>query len=376
MSIAFYLRVSKKEKTESLSQSLEHQKLLLEEWRSRENLETERIEYYIDDGYSGLGKKRPSYELMIARCLLGKIHMVVVKDFSRLARDHLLLATLREELFPSLQIRLVSLGDYYDSEKKINELSVSLQSIFYEYYCHDISRKVKLALDTKKQEGYTAVAKAPFGYRKGTDNSFVICEEEAEMIRRIFALSSGGMSCSKIGKIMGMDSARIWNILHNPVYGGTRVWHKFENYPGLKHSTKYLPRNQWCYQVDYHPAIVDKNQIMTCDEKDGTNRKKGPRHIFHGITKCMDCNRALCHDRRKTGWLCCNHCFASEKKVIRIETLWKICSKQLKCLSEGQFSEPEGINDRLREYILHEFIHTIRISSKGSIQILWNFKEE
>lgn len=110
--------------------------------------------------------------------------VLVVKDFSRLSREYLVLARLREQVMPECQVRLVSLGDGYDSDDYKSAgfcggLDISFRELFYEYYCHDISRKVKGALWAKNERGDYVSAKVPYGYRK-VNGSLKIQPEEAK----------------------------------------------------------------------------------------------------------------------------------------------------------------------------------------------------
>lgn len=75
-----------------------------------------------------------------------------------MSREYLVLARLREQVMPECQVRLVSLGDGYDSDDYKSAgfcggLDISFRELFYEYYCHDISRKVKVHFGLKTREG-------------------------------------------------------------------------------------------------------------------------------------------------------------------------------------------------------------------------------
>lgn len=135
-------------------------------------------------------QRRPAYERLLAAVLMGRVKVLVVKDFSRLSREYLVLARLREQVMPECQVRLVSLGDGYDSDDYKSAgfcggLDISFRELFYEYYCHDISRKVKGALWAKNERGDYVSAKVPYGYRK-VNGSLKIQPEEAKALRFLF----------------------------------------------------------------------------------------------------------------------------------------------------------------------------------------------
>ena len=88
MKIAFYLRLSiadgdlgKNNKDES--NSIENQRILLQNYLTSMEMETDDIAEYIDDGYSGLNFDRPSFRRMIEDAKVGKIDTIIVKDLSR-----------------------------------------------------------------------------------------------------------------------------------------------------------------------------------------------------------------------------------------------------------------------------------------------------
>lgn len=190
--IAMYLRISKQDRTGSKEGSIEHQKKMILNWlhdqqflQEEENVPQKSyltdnkcnptnkytIIEYKDEGYSGMTQRRPAYERLLAAVLMGRVKVLVVKDFSRLSREYLVLARLREQVMPEYQVRLVSLGDGYDSDDYKSAgfcggLDISFRELFYEYYCHDISRKVKGALWAKNERGDYVSAKVPYGYRK------------------------------------------------------------------------------------------------------------------------------------------------------------------------------------------------------------------
>ena len=66
--------------------SIENQKKLIETWGQKNQLPVSR--WYIDAGWSGRTLNRPEFQKMIADIGRGEVDCVVVKDLSRLGRDH------------------------------------------------------------------------------------------------------------------------------------------------------------------------------------------------------------------------------------------------------------------------------------------------
>ena len=66
----------------------------------------------------------------------GKIGAVIVKDQSRLGRDHLETDIMMELIFPQYDIRFIAVTDGVDSINGINEIT-SLRNYFNDMYASD-----------------------------------------------------------------------------------------------------------------------------------------------------------------------------------------------------------------------------------------------
>ena len=62
------------------------------------------VEYYIDDGYSGTNFDRPAIKKLMEDIVDEKVNAVIVKDLSRLGRNHIYVDFLLEEIFPKHKI--------------------------------------------------------------------------------------------------------------------------------------------------------------------------------------------------------------------------------------------------------------------------------
>lgn len=264
--IALYARISKKDKRKnSVSNTIENQMFLLRSYVSDNDLcsDNESICEFVDEGFSGTDRKRPAFMKMLACVELKQAHIVIVKDFSRLSREHLLVSELREKYFPLKQVRFIAILDSYDSDSAEDAGIIHpFKTLFNEYYCSDISRKVRSALEAKKNAGEYAVAKLPYGY-KAENGKIVIDERKAEDIRMMYKMRCDGITYEKIAHTFDMTVSMVWRILHEPSYLGYHVWHRYENEIVLpKKRTKQYPE-QWKISRDTENdiAIVDKTML-------------------------------------------------------------------------------------------------------------------
>lgn len=398
--VACYCRVSKAEKKGQESGSIRHQKALLRQYMSYLGLDPDAALWFVDDGYSGMTEDRPGYETLLAEIMKGAVHTVLVKDFSRLTREHLVLGRLRELFFPSYGVRLLSVGDVYDSMQDLDGgLQAEVRGLFYEFYSRDISRKVKMSLQSRKEAGSYAVAKVPYGYRKDGD-SWRIEQAEAENIRLLFACAGEGMSCREAGERIGWDAARVWYVLHNPVYAGFHVWHRYENFLGQFTVTGHVPRQHWYMEKQAHPAIVSEELFAQIQgrmmHQEPLKRKK--RHIFSGVTKCRHCGHALVAGRRKKEELCCRNCTGKEQRRVEIGALLEAFAAQ--CVIQfREVHDPGGecgmICEKLKDLVqiyrkngrdgmnwqeetglrlcIRQLARCIEVDQEGNLWIWWNF---
>lgn len=110
---ALYCRLSKDDEKAGESCSIETQKTLLMQYARENNLLP--VEFYADDGYSGLNFERPDFQRMMDDIVAGRVHTVVTKDLSRLGRDHLGVGQYTEIYFPTHNIRYIAINDGVDT---------------------------------------------------------------------------------------------------------------------------------------------------------------------------------------------------------------------------------------------------------------------
>lgn len=399
---AFYARISKADRrNSSISNSIKNQTGILYNAVSVLNsagndnisIKNDSIQVFIDDGYSGRSSRRPAFRKMIAKSVLGEIDTILVKDFSRFSREHILMSEFLEQVFPERGIRFISVADCYDSARNNTSLSTSFKSLFNEYYCKDISHKVKSVLSAKKEAGCYCMANVPFGYIKTSckDSIIDINSEEAKIVHKIFSLAADGLNCREIAdtlntrgffagrKCSEWNSSYIWSIINNPFYTGIHVWHKYES--GIR-----LPKEYWKTGAGSHSAIVSMELYNKARQNTYKSSPKGRRHIFHGITKCKTCHKALCAGRRQKEFLCCSNCQPGELKKIHTDTLFKICLDKInseflkhpcpfkdKGILTGILADSRQCSLHGKELLLHNFIQRIEIGCHQDIDIFWKF---
>ena len=128
MNIGIYLRLSMadgdlEEKNKKESNSIENQRLLLQEYiLNHPELYGEVIEY-VDDGYTGTNFERPAFQQMITDAKNDLIQVILAKDLSRLGRNYIEMGDYLDQIFPRLGVRVIAVGSGYDSNDHLGDVS-------------------------------------------------------------------------------------------------------------------------------------------------------------------------------------------------------------------------------------------------------------
>ncbi len=307
--IAIYLRLSKEDSKDKAarqkgeSNSIAMQRSLLKRYIEEMFTDYEIIEF-CDDGYTGTNFDRPGIQEMLKKIKSGEIDCVIVKDFSRFARDYIELGSYLEQIFPFLGVRFISVNDGYDSadvQDGIAGMDVNFKNLLYDLYSRDLSDKVRSSLAIRKEKGQYVSANSPFGYEKdpADRHALIIAEDEAEVVRKIFFLTLEGNTSVEIAKLFNEAGIRtpiefkiekgktsrvpkgkrfLWNgsticqILRNEIYIGNIVQKKYtKDFVGGKN--RMNPREEWLVAYGHHEPIIDREVFDKVQER----RKSGKR---------------------------------------------------------------------------------------------------
>lgn len=332
---AAYLRLSKDDgdidgSIKSESNSISSQRELVRSY-IKEHDDMQLFDIYVDDGYSGSDFDRPEFKRMMADIEAGDVDCVIVKDLSRLGRDHIEAGRLIQKTFPALDVRFIAITDGFDSlyaDSTDSSLILPIKNFVNDSYCRDISVKVKAQQTVKRKEGKCISAFTVYGYKKNPEdkNSLIIDEYAADIVRKIFAWKIAGMSLVAIAeklnaagilspmeykRYLGMkyhsgfegSSTAKWaavsvkRILVNPVYLGTMVQGKQEkiNYKVKNRIDK--PREEWICVENTHEAVVSEVDFLTVQDLlkyDGrASNQTDTANLFSGILVCADCKAPM-----------------------------------------------------------------------------------
>ena len=144
-----YERLSRDDELQSESNSIVHQKAMLEDFAHRNNLPNPT--HFTDDGISGTRFDRPGFMSMMAEVEAGNVGCIVVKDMSRLGRDYLKVGQIME-ILRQKGVRLIAINDSVDSFKGDDDFT-PFRNIMNEWYARDTSKKIKSVFKSKGMSG-------------------------------------------------------------------------------------------------------------------------------------------------------------------------------------------------------------------------------
>jgi DNA invertase Pin-like site-specific DNA recombinase len=197
----------------------------------------ELLEVLADRGISGatLPAERPGFGQVLERAAAGGFILLVWK-FDRLARNlRHAITTVHDELIArDVELRSVTEAAI-DTGSPMGRMIFAIFAGMAEGERETITLRTKSGRLQKGHNGGIACGTAPFGYRRREDGTFEVVEDEARVVRLMFALREDGLELQEIADRLNTAGHRgrkggIWRkgtvgyCLDNPKYRGTLEW--------------------------------------------------------------------------------------------------------------------------------------------------------
>ena len=318
---ALYARLSQEDALDGESNSIANQKKILLKYATDNHFSNPT--FFIDDGVSGVTFDRPGWNEMIRLAEARKVQTVIVKDMSRMGRDYLKVGYYTESFFAERDIRYIAINDGVDSDKGDNDFT-PFRNLFNDFYARDTSKKIRAVMRAKGNAGEHLCTNPPYGYMKdpADKKKWIVDEEAAEIVKRIFDLCIAGKGPMQIAKLLTdehiltvkahyaqragkplpekpyhWDPKSVAGILERPEYTGCTV--NFKTYSKshkLKKRLHNVPENQRIFP-NTQPAIIDEQVFVRVQELRENKRrpaKQAERQgLFSGLLYCADCGSKL-----------------------------------------------------------------------------------
>ena len=261
---------------------------------------------YSDEGITGTStKRRDGFNRMVEDALNGKIDLIVTKSVSRFARNTVdSLSTVRKLKDAGVEVYFEKENIYTLDQK--GELLITIMSSLAQEESRSISENTTWGQRKRMADGHGCLGFSHFlGYDRGPNGEFVINEEQAKVVRRIFNEYLDGKNTSQIARDLSNDGIKtvtgkdrwhpttIISILKNEKYIGDCLMQKFYIEDFL---TKKLVKNQGELQQYYvkghHEPIISEEVYNAVQRKMKASQKKkhqsGARD-FSSMIVCGDC---------------------------------------------------------------------------------------
>ena len=325
---ALYCRLSRDDGGDAESNSIGNQKTILSRYAADHGFSNTK--FYVDDGWSGANFSRPGFEAMMSDVDSGLIGTIICKDMSRFGRDYLHVGLYTEVKFPEAGIRFIAINDGVDSASGASDDFTPFRNIINEWYCRDISKKIKASMQSRAKSGEHLTGNAPYGYKKDPNNpkKWVIDEEPAKIIQEVFQLYLNGQNAVQIsnemekrgydapgdylakqnqyrkGKAVTFETPKaMWhpgtvlNLLDRYEYCGHTVSYRRKTISYKTHKTTLNDEADWIITKNTQAPIIDEEtwQAVHKMRESGRRRKehvwdKGP---LNGFLYCPDCGSKL-----------------------------------------------------------------------------------
>jgi DNA invertase Pin-like site-specific DNA recombinase len=330
-----YTRLSKEDRRKDGraadgSDSIKNQRDLLLDFVNG-NPDIRVVHILADDGATGANFDRDDFKAMIRHIESGEVNCVIVKDFSRLGRDHIETGKYIERYFASKNVRFISVNDNYDSLKSdmsddSNGLIVPFKNIINEAFLEDISVKTRSQLEIKRKNGELVCNYAVYGYLKSSEKTLIPDDYAAEVVRAVFDAKIRGCGEGQIAERLNADGVlspaeykksqgmayytpfagrgqsrwtpnAIKRLLTNRVYIGALEQGK-RTKPGYRvKKTFYKPREAWNIVENDHEPIVSEADFMLVRDLMAKDTRTPPGaetlRMFSGLVVCGQCGRSM-----------------------------------------------------------------------------------
>ena len=327
---ALYERLSRDDEAQGDSNSIVNQKRLLEQYAQKNGYEN--VVHYTDDGYSGGNFERPGWKRLVEDIQNDRVKTVIVKDMSRIGRNYLEVGFYTEVMFREKGVHFIAVGNGVDSNVQGSGEFAPFLNIMNEYYIRDCSRKITATLQMKGKSGKHMCGNIIYGYKAdpADKNHWIVDEEAAAVVKRIFRLCIEGNGPFQISKILKADKvecpsyylakrglgnhqkkleqikpynwqmATVADILERPEYLGHTVSFRYKTISYKTKKSRKTSPEEWVIFENTQKPIIDKETWELVQKLRQTVRRTdtiGVANPLTGLVYCADCGAKMRNKR-------------------------------------------------------------------------------
>ncbi len=326
-------------KNESIEVQIEIAKKFVKDFNGKENEEViEVIDCYTDLGKTGSNFEREGFLRLMQDIRLGEINCVIVKDLSRFGRNYLEAGNYIEKIFPFLGVRFIAVSDGFDTGKAGNEnrqLASEIKNLVNDMYAKDFSKKAKIQLKQRREEGSYVGGPPPYGYIAGWKEKRRILipdENTAAIVQFIYEKFVETESCTAVAdelnsrkvnppviykktrevyyssdetEYKGWDKSSVERIVSSATYIGTLVQGKTTLTGRSEKNRIHKSETDWVVREQAHEPLIEEELYQKAAEVLRKIKQKSAscRHptegypigenIFDNLLYCGVCGRKM-----------------------------------------------------------------------------------
>ena len=270
------------------------------------------VAQYIDEGITGTQmKKRPSFMRMIEHAKEHRFDLIVTRELSRFARNTVdALNATRELKQYGVEVYFVNDGIWtMDGD---GEVRLTIMASIAQDESRKTSERVKAGQKMSREKGVLYGSGNIIGYDR-VDGTYVINEEQAATVRRIFNLYAEGHGETTVAKMLieenrkdgggglSWTASKVSRVLRKPTYKGYMTYNKSHIDDFLSHNRiNHSEENFVLVKGNFEP-IVSEELWETCNQirskraafvkgKDGRAHKFGVSFPQNKWTKILFCD--------------------------------------------------------------------------------------
>lgn len=230
-----------------------------------------------DPGWSGKNLDRPGLQKLFGMVQAGHVSSVLIWRLDRLSRnlgDLILMA----DQFGQAGVSLHSFSERIDLSSATGRMFYNVLGSFAQFYREQLAENVTMGMAQAMREGRWC-NRPPTGYDLA--EGFLTPNDQAVIVRRIFALRAEGASQGSIAEATGVKYSTVLSILKNRAYLGE-----------IRHRDDWLP--------GVHEPLVTAEQWKASRRGRTTGRRRG-RDLLSGRVVCGLCGRQMSIDQNGQG---------------------------------------------------------------------------
>ena len=326
-------------KNESLDVQIEIARKFVEEFNQKNTGEViDVVECYTDLGKTGSNFKREGFQRLLQEIRLGEINCVIVKDLSRFGRNYLEAGNYIEKIFPFLGVRFIAVADGFDTGKEGNEnkqMASEIKNLVNDMYAKDFSKKAKIHLKQRREEGSYVGGPPPYGYVADWDGRRRVLmpdENTAVIVQFIYEKFVETESYAAVADLLnkrkinppaiykktkevyfssydkeykGWDKGAVERILKSDTYSGTLVQGKTSITANDEKNRIHKLEEEWVVAKDAHEPLIDmklyqkvleiqiKIKRRTASRNHPTKGCPIEENIFDSVLYCGVCGKKM-----------------------------------------------------------------------------------